>query len=102
VGIEASPILRLQVLLRIEVCVVDDDRVGGRQRDAQASSPCAQQEAEALRILGELPQTLLPILWAHACVYPWARARARMHTCDAILCAEHHKTAAVIFIWICV
>ena len=42
--------LRLQVVLRIPVRVVDDDGVGGGQVDAEAARARTQQEGEAVRV----------------------------------------------------
>ena len=42
--------LRLQVVLRVPVRVVDDDGVGGRQVDAQPTRTRAQQEHKPVRI----------------------------------------------------
>ena len=39
--------LSLEIVLRVPVAVVDDDRVGGDQVDAEASGFGAQQEYES-------------------------------------------------------
>ena len=41
---------RLDVLMRVEVGIHDNDRVGGCKIDANASSSCRQQEGEVRRV----------------------------------------------------
>ena len=58
----------LQILLRVPVAVVDDDRVRGRKVDAKPPRPCAQQEELVLGVLRlgavEAADVLPPhILW---------------------------------------
>jgi len=61
--------LRLQVILRIPVAVVDDDGVGGRQVDAEAARPRAQQEHELVAVgLAVAVDGLLALLAANAAV----------------------------------
>ena len=57
-----APVLRLQVLLRVPIGVVDDARVGCRQVDPQATGAGADQEQHGL-LVGEKPLDFgLPIV----------------------------------------
>ena len=54
-----TPVLGLLVVVRVEVDVVDDDDVGGRQVDAEAAGSRRQQEDEDLLVPVELVNQLL-------------------------------------------
>lgn len=52
----ANPVaasLRLEVILRVPVRVVDDDGIGSSQVNAQPSSTRTQQEHKAIRVFRE-------------------------------------------------
>ena len=57
-----APVLRLLVVVRVEVQVVEDHRVGRRQVDAQAPRPGRQNEDEDFRVLVELVYQILAVL----------------------------------------
>ena len=57
-----ASVLRLLVVVRVEVEVVEDHGVGRRQVDAESPRPCGQDEDEYLWVIVELVNEVLPLL----------------------------------------
>lgn len=61
-------VLGLRVAVRVPVRVVDDDRVGAREVDAQAARARGKEESEDGGVLVELLDALLPLVHLDAAV----------------------------------
>jgi hypothetical protein len=66
-----SPVLGLEVLMRVPVGVEDDDRVGRLEVESEAARPRGQQEDEVVGAgLVELGQHVAPVLGFCRAVQP--------------------------------
>ena len=83
-----STVLSLQILLGIPIRVKDDDCVGGREIDPQASSPRTQQEKLEFLIGIELFDLLLSFILRHSAIN--TTAIPSMDLCSPILDDVQH------------